>query len=310
MRSGLPVIAEDPLSFDNAISHAALFLSDRDIREYFKPDAVLVIGRTTLSRSINAFIDSAPQSIIMDPRMANVDTLRHGDRVIYELAEIVVDKKDSTWNEAWNSAAKASEGALIEDWSERTFLRELTRLLPDNSAIFIGSSRPARDIEACAIPRAGLHVFANRGLAGIDGNISTAFGIATKFAQTFSIVGDLTFLHDLSALASTNNDQHTIFIIDNNGGGIFSTLPQAGVAGFEKIFGTPHNQDLGKILTGFNVAYEVIKNESDLERAVVHNVKGLKFYLVEVPTRDEMAKLLKEIYANASKAVRIGLNLA
>ena len=121
---------------------------------------------------------------------------------------------------------------------------------------------------------------------------------------------DLTFLHDVSALVSPTNSNCKIFVINNNGGGIFSTLPQAGVAGFEKIFGTPHNQDLGKILTGFNVAYEVIKNESDLERAVVHNVKGLKFYLVEVPTRDEMAKLLKEIYANASKAVRIGLNLA
>ena len=140
--------------------------------------------------------------------------------------------------------------------------------MPDGSALFIGSSRPVRDIEAFAAPREGLTVFANRGLAGIDGNISTAFGISTQFERTFSILGDLTFLHDLSALANTLTNSHTVFIVDNNGGGIFSTLPQAGSDGFEKIFGTPHHLNVESIISGFGFSVENDKQhpEKRIER--------------------------------------------
>ncbi|MFN9959361.1 MAG: 2-succinyl-5-enolpyruvyl-6-hydroxy-3-cyclohexene-1-carboxylate synthase, partial [bacterium] len=98
-------------------------------------------------------------------------------------------------------------------------------------------------MEAFATPRADLVTYANRGLAGIDGNISTALGIATQHDETFAILGDLAFLHDISALVNPTDDALTILVVDNNGGGIFSTLPQRGVPGFEKLFGTPHNQD-------------------------------------------------------------------
>ena len=101
-----------------------------------------------------------------------------------------------------------------------------------------------------------------------------------------------------------------IFVIDNNGGGIFSTLPQANVEGFERIFGTPHNQNLSKIITGFDIPHEVIKNDSDLQQAIIHPNHGLKIFIVEVPNRETMAVNLKKIYAKASNAVRMGFNLA
>ena len=75
-----PVISEDPLSFPQAISHAALFLASPAIRKNLVPETVVVIGRTTLSRPINALIASAKTQIVIDPRMATVDTYRVADQ--------------------------------------------------------------------------------------------------------------------------------------------------------------------------------------------------------------------------------------
>ena len=123
-------------------------------------------------------------------------------------------------------------------------------------------------------------------------------------------MGDLTFLHDISALANQVSENLTVFVIDNNGGGIFSTLPQAGVAGFETIFGTPHNLDLERIISGFGVPVQRVKSESDFTHLIAQRAEGLQFVVVEVPARDENAAALKEIYQSVAKAVRIGINLA
>ncbi len=307
-KSGLPVIAEDPLSFSGAIAHAALFLSDASLRESFKADEIVVIGRTTLSRSINSYIAQAARTIVIDPRAEEIDSAREASQILFQLPAIQPTSIDAQWNGLWDQAGKLAEKALELGWSEQFVAREIARLIPDGSALFVGSSRPVRDLEALAQPRKGIHTFANRGLAGIDGNISTAFGIATVFDRTYSIVGDLTFLHDLSALTNTSSDNHTVFIIDNNGGGIFSTLPQAGSDGFEKVFGTPHHLNLEAIIKGFGYSVEKVKSASDLNRAFGHS--GLHFVIVEVPTRETNAITLKELHQRVISAVRIGSNLA
>ncbi|MEN9324806.1 MAG: 2-succinyl-5-enolpyruvyl-6-hydroxy-3-cyclohexene-carboxylate synthase, partial [Actinomycetota bacterium] len=193
-------------------------------------------------------------------------------------------------------------------WSEQAAIQEIASGVPDGSALFIGSSRPVRDCEAFVTPRSGLSTFANRGLAGIDGNLSTAFGIATQFERSYSIIGDLTFLHDLSALVNMPSLNHIIFIIDNNGGGIFSTLPQAGVDGFEKVFGTPQNKDLEAILKGFGCSVVKVKNESDIRANF--SKSGIHFVIVEVPSREENAEKLKSVTQRVVSAVRMGINLA
>ena len=71
------------------------------------------------------------------------------------------------------------------------------------------------------MPRSGLVTYANRGLAGIDGNISTALGVATQHSESYAVIGDLAFLHDVSALANPTKDNLTIIVVDNDGGGIF-----------------------------------------------------------------------------------------
>jgi 2-succinyl-5-enolpyruvyl-6-hydroxy-3-cyclohexene-1-carboxylate synthase len=304
----LVIISEDPLSFKSGIAHSSIFLADEKVREYLKADYVIVIGRTTLSRSINAFIGETKIQYVVDKLAKTIDSKRTGTKIFENLPELDIQDISENYRRDFELASKNTEVGLV--WSEQKFAEILGREIPEDSALFVGSSRPIRDIEGFAQPRSGLRVFANRGLAGIDGNISTIFGIAEENEITYAVLGDLTFLHDVSALISPTESNCKIFVINNGGGGIFSTLPQAGVNGFEKIFGTPHNQNISKIISGFGIENEVIKSESDLKRAITHPVNGFKVFIVEVPSREDMAKNLKDIYARASNAVRIGFNLA
>jgi len=268
-----------------------------------------VIGRTTLSRSINTFISLAKKVIVIDPRTTNIDTKREADSILKSLpSEVVSAKSDqSIWHSASNAAASQLENL---DWSEQLAIKEICELLPNESALFVGSSRPVRDIEAFVKPRSGVSVFANRGLAGIDGNVSTVFGITSEFESTTAILGDLTFLHDISALTNATTGNLRIFVIDNNGGGIFSTLPQANVDNFDKLFGTPHNLDLLKVIAGFGITVNKVSNLKELQSKVSEQIKGFEVVVVNVPSRESNAGQLKDITQRVSSAVRIGINLA
>jgi 2-succinyl-5-enolpyruvyl-6-hydroxy-3-cyclohexene-1-carboxylate synthase len=304
-----PVISEDPISFPQSIAHASLFLSDPEISAKLAPENVIVIGRTTLSRSTNTFIKLAKKVIVIDPRTTYIDSKREADLILKALPnEIVSVKSDQIiWREASDAAAILLENLL---WSEQLAITTICELLPDESALFVGSSRPVRDIEAFAHPRSGVSVFANRGLAGIDGNISTVFGISNEFESTTAILGDLTFLHDISALANTTAGNLRIFVIDNNGGGIFSTLPQAGTGNFERLFGTPHNLDLRKVIGGFGVAVKNVTSLIELQSVATEEIKGFEVVVVNVPKREINAEQLKSVTQRVSSAVRIGINLA
>lgn len=304
-----PVFSEDPISFPQSIAHASLFLSDPQIAAKLTPENVIVIGRTTLSRSINTFINLAKKVIVIDPRTADIDSKREADLILKALPNEVVSVKSdqSIWHVASDAAAIQLENLV---WSEQLAITTICELLPDESALFVGSSRPVRDIEAFAHPRSGVSVFANRGLAGIDGNISTVFGVTNEFERTTAILGDLTFLHDISALTNATVGNLRIFVIDNNGGGIFSTLPQANTGNFEQLFGTPHNLDLLKVIAGFGVSVIKITNLGELQSAASKEIKGFEVVVVNVPSRESNADQLKSITQRVSSAVRIGINLA
>jgi 2-succinyl-5-enolpyruvyl-6-hydroxy-3-cyclohexene-1-carboxylate synthase len=304
-----PIIAEDPISFPKAIAHASLLLSDQKILERLTPENVVVIGRTTLSRSTNNFIKFAKNLIVIDPRILEIDSKREGNLLLPTLPAQVKSSKseEAIWKKASDLAS--NEIATLE-WSEQLAITSICKSLPDQSALFVGSSRPVRDVEAFCHPRSGIDVFANRGLAGIDGNISTIFGIAREYQNTFAILGDLTFLHDISALTNCASENIRIFVIDNNGGAIFSTLPQAGVDNFDQLFGTPHNLDLAKVCAGFNVPVSSVSNMAELQRGLDKDINGLEVVIVKVPTRQSNAEKLKEITQRVSSAVRIGINLA
>ena len=299
---GWPVITEDPLSFPDALSHASIFLTSQVITDDLVPDTAVVIGRTTLSRSINRIIATARKTIVIDPRIMTVDTDRVADQKFAALPKIEVALPDTEYADRWKkySDRTAKKIAEISQWSEALVAREIGGGLADGQALFIASSRPIRDIEGFASARSGIETFANRGLSGIDGNISTALGIAATRKETVAVLGDLSFLHDITGLIQHEDINLKIIVIDNNGGGIFSTLSHRGVNGFETIFGTPHNLDLKKIAESFGLATASVSNQSELQVELKKPVKGISLVVVNVPNRESNADHLKAIYDSMS----------
>jgi len=299
---GWPVIAEDPLTFKNAISHASVFLTSKTIADDLVPDTVVVIGRTTLSRSINGFIKSARKEIVIDPRMATVDTDRMADQKFTQLPVIEVQPADAEYAEKWKKYSLRAMKMVsdISTWSEALVAREIAAGVPSGTSLFISSSRPIRDLEGFAVARDGVETFANRGLAGIDGNISTALGIASQRKETIAVLGDLGFLHDLTGLIHKEAINLKIFVINNDGGGIFSTLSQRGVAGFEEVFGTPHGLDPAAIATSMGIAAKTIDSQAQLITELSEPVKGMSVVVVNVPNRDANADFLKGMYNSVS----------
>ena len=290
-----PIVAEDPLRFKRAIAHAPILLSDERVREELLPELAVIIGRTTLSRSTNAYLQLAKRTLVIDPRTKLIDSARTADEIL-EVIPTVKKKVDSdeSWIIAWRKYEALAKSALTDhpEWSEATLASLLAADLENDSALFIASSRPIRDLEAFATPRADVVTYANRGLAGIDGNISTAMGIASHHDETYALIGDLAFLHDISALSDATDDVLTIIVVDNNGGGIFSTLPQRGVDGFEKIFGTPHNQDISKIVAGFGISNEVVTSAKELHIALQRIHPKTHVIVAKLPDREENADQL------------------
>jgi 2-succinyl-5-enolpyruvyl-6-hydroxy-3-cyclohexene-1-carboxylate synthase len=299
---GWPVIAEDPLTFESALSHASVFLTSKTIAEDLAPDTVVVIGRTTLSRSINAFIKMARKEIVIDPRMATVDSDRMADQKFIQLPAVEVQSADAEYAEKWEKYSLRAQKMVadISTWSEQLVAREIAAGVPTGTALFISSSRPIRDLEGFAVARDGVETFANRGLAGIDGNISTALGIASQRKETLAVLGDLGFLHDLTGLIHKEDINLKIFVINNDGGGIFSTLSQRGVDGFEDVFGTPHGLDPATIATSMGIPSKTIGSQKELVIELSAPVTGLSVVVVSVPNRDANADFLKGIYNSVS----------
>ena len=296
---GWPVIAEDPLTFKNAISHASVFLTSKTIAEDLAPDTVVVIGRTTLSRSINAFIKMARKEIVIDPRMATVDSDRMANQKFLQLPKVEVQPADADYAEKWQKYSQRAAKMVgdISQWSEALIAREIGSAIPAGTSLFVSSSRPIRDLESFAIARDGVETFANRGLAGIDGNISTALGIASQRTSTVAVLGDLGFLHDLTGLIHNEAINLKIFVINNDGGGIFSTLSQRGVDGFEDVFGTPHGKELAAIANAMGVPAKNISTQAELKAEIATPVKGVSVVVITAPDREANADFLKKIYS-------------
>ena len=179
--------------------------------------------------------------------------------------------------------------------------RTVAATIKNGTTLFVSSSRPIRDLEAFAQARTGIETFANRGLAGIDGNISTAIGVATARESTVAILGDLSFLHDLTGLIHGEKPNLLIVVVDNNGGGIFSTLGHRGSEGFESIFGTPHNLDLSAIAAALNVQTSTVNSVDQLVKELSQPINGLRIAIAQMPDRESNADLIKQVHSSLQK---------
>ncbi len=170
---------------------------------------------------------------------------------------------------------------------------------------------PVRDIEAFGSPRADPpRVLANRGANGIDGVVSTALGVAMATGPTIAFVGDLAFLHDVSALVGPAEDRKalTVVVADNGGGGIFSFLPQAAqltTERFERLFGTPQSTDPAEVARGFG--WDVVEiHGAGWTRAfdaAIAPTEGGRVVVVRMPDRGANVAVHDEVNAAIVEAV-------
>jgi 2-succinyl-5-enolpyruvyl-6-hydroxy-3-cyclohexene-1-carboxylate synthase len=186
--------------------------------------------------------------------------------------------------------------------------RDVVAGLPDGANLAVASSMPVRDVESFAAPRGGLRMFANRGVNGIDGFTSTVLGAAANAdAPTVALLGDLCFLHDSNGLLGAVNRgiDATLVVVDNDGGGIFSFLPQADDGEhFETLFGTPHGIDLAAVAAVHGVPCVTVEKSSELlptvENAIGHG--GVRMVLVRTDRTENVARH-REAWAAVAAAV-------
>jgi 2-succinyl-5-enolpyruvyl-6-hydroxy-3-cyclohexene-1-carboxylate synthase len=199
---------------------------------------------------------------------------------------------DDGWAEAGRSAGARVAGALAQQppaWPRGAAVAEVVlAALPEGATLFLGSSNSARDVDLARPRSEALRVVASRGLAGIDGCVSTASGIAlADEAPTYALMGDLTFLHDANGLLVGPLERRpdlTVVVTNDDGGGIFTLLEPgepARAADFERLFGTPTGADLAALCAAHPVAPRRVTTRDELVAALAATPTGLT--VLEVP---------------------------
>ncbi len=265
-RLGWPVLA-DPRSgcrlerrttmvtFDSLL-RAAAFAGERTA------EVVLRFGHPPASKLLAEWvgpceqIQVVPEDVWIDP--ANALALRvmaDPEPLCRSLVSRLGPPVEGSWLDAWADAERRAQGAfdaVLADRppSEPGLARALVGALAPGSHLVVSSSMPIRDVEWFTRPHDGITVHANRGANGIDGVTATAIGVALACrAPTALLTGDIAAAHDASALtALARRDVDLVMVVvDNDGGGIFSFLPQAALLPadrFEELFGTPHGTSI------------------------------------------------------------------
>ncbi len=208
------------------------------------------------------------------------------------------------WQAAESAAGSALEAVLAghDEPMEPAVAADVVAAVPDGGALVVSSSMPVRDVEWYSEPRSGVRVLANRGANGIDGVVSTALGVALAGGPVVALVGDLAFLHDANALvgASDRDADLTVVVVDNDGGGIFSSLPQRQLLAndrFEQLFGTPHGSDLGALAQSLRIPATVAATRDEVREHLAGAVASGGAKVVVVPTdRGSNAELRGEIH--------------
>jgi 2-succinyl-5-enolpyruvyl-6-hydroxy-3-cyclohexene-1-carboxylate synthase len=315
----------------DAIVRGSRFASDH------RPDLVLRFGGTPTSRSLLEWMAAwdAEQIAVDDGGWTDPVglplTMVGADPVAlaWALAAAVVRKAGSddtgpgAWLASWRAADDAA-AAATRDWLERLgepfegeVFSVLGSSLPSGALLLAGNSMPVRDMDAfVGSADHELRCLGNRGANGIDGLVSTALGMAAVAeGPVVAVVGDLSFLHDLNALlvARRHELSATIVVVNNDGGGIFSFLPQAATTRpdvglpdhFEELFGTPHGIELGPIVRALGSDHEAVAPRQ-LAAAVTASIGRPGVQVLEVRTeRARNVELHRDLLAVIADAVEM-----
>ncbi|WP_298889519.1 2-succinyl-5-enolpyruvyl-6-hydroxy-3-cyclohexene-1-carboxylic-acid synthase [uncultured Serinicoccus sp.] len=275
------------------------------------PERVVVVGRLTLFRELGALL-RLPGVVVehvsaherwTDP--SHVVSRVHGPGAL--VAPPRRHTEASSWVHAWTAAGEALAGRVAAAaGTEPTGVgvaRVVAGALGAGDVLVLGSSTVPRDLAVSLDgTAAAARVVANRGLAGIDGTVATAVGVAlavqggeppTGPPRVLALMGDLTFLHDAGGLVIGPGEPRpdlTVVVVNDDGGGIFSTLEYGdpdrlasptGAAAAERVFGTPHGTDLGALCAAHGVPHERLDSLGALEERLAERAEGLR--VLEVP---------------------------
>ncbi|HEX6476376.1 MAG TPA: 2-succinyl-5-enolpyruvyl-6-hydroxy-3-cyclohexene-1-carboxylic-acid synthase [Acidimicrobiales bacterium] len=218
-----------------------------------------------------------------------------------------------TWAAAESTAQEALDGVLARHRAatEPGIARALVDCLPHETTLVVSSSMPIRDVEWYARPRQDVRVLANRGANGIDGVVSTVLGAAASRPgrPTAGLLGDLALLHDAGALlgAALRELNCVIVVVDNDGGGIFSFLPQASALpedDFERLFATPHGLDLAGLARLHGLATSEVDRVDELDQAVQAGFKAAATTVIVVRTEQRSnVRVHDELHAAVAAAL-------
>jgi 2-succinyl-5-enolpyruvyl-6-hydroxy-3-cyclohexene-1-carboxylate synthase len=314
-RLGWPVLA-DPLSglrfgrHDRALVVDAydVLLQAEVLGAAWRPEAVLQLGMPTVSASLQRWLAAArawPYVVVAapetwpDPLQRATDVVR-ADATAFcaALADVLPPRvAASPWARAWcevGTRARAELDRLLAgegELFEGTVLTELVDRLPAGSALHVGNSLPVRALDTFVGGGAAewaIECHGNRGANGIDGVVAAALGAtAARRGPTALVVGDLSFLHDLGALqiAARHRLPLLAIVVNNDGGGIFSFLPQAALGEtFETLFGTPHGLELTGAVTMCGGRHVRARTRAALAAAIDEWLARPAFTVIEVPS--------------------------
>ncbi|WP_428911240.1 2-succinyl-5-enolpyruvyl-6-hydroxy-3-cyclohexene-1-carboxylic-acid synthase [Niallia sp. Krafla_26] len=326
-----PIIA-DPLSQLRSGTHSGdliidaydTFLRNEDIRSHLKPEIIIRFGSMPVSKHLTFFLKenhTAKQIVVdggggwRDPSLLSTDMVYCQETLFCkELDERIGQKQESSFSKKWIDVNKKAK-ELIRVMDEQPFLSEaklyyqLVELLPENATIFVGNSMPIRDVDSFFhFNRKNIKIMANRGANGIDGTVSTALGAATKKQPFYLILGDLTFFHDLNGMVAAKLQEIdiTILLVNNNGGGIFSFLPQyEHPKHFELLFGTPLDLDYSKAVEMYGGQFVSIQNWDQFKKEMIEDRTRSGLRVIEIVTnRDENVKQHRDLWKSVSQEIR------
>jgi 2-succinyl-5-enolpyruvyl-6-hydroxy-3-cyclohexene-1-carboxylate synthase len=341
--SGWPVLA-DPLSGSRR-GPAAVSTYDGLVRAprfaaAHRPTLAVRVGAAPTSKALTAWLDESIGQVVVDPSAGWLDPGRTAilrltadpTALLAATATLLAAHGPAPWRGTdgpapgslppgpwlpeWLGAERAAREAidgLLDEWAEPfegRVARDLVGWMPAGGTLVVGSSMPVRDVDAFARPREGLRFVANRGLSGIDGFVATALGVAAAGDEPVAaLCGDLALLHDASGLlgAAGRPRGAVLVVCDNDGGGIFSFLPQAELPGdlFEPLFGTPHGLDLTALAAAARVPARVVEKAADLVPALDAALAGGGTELVLVRS-DRAANLARHRALAEAVAVAVG----
>ncbi len=289
---GWPVLADGSsgcrVAHPAVVTTADVLLRHGPFADEHRPDVVLRIGGLHASRVLNEWLagSGAVQigvdrfGLVPDPDRALARALPADPaEVCRQLAAVAPTPAPAEWTRAWVDAEEVARGAIDGvlgaggTATEPSTALDALAAVPAGGVLVVSSSMPVRDLEWFAPARDDVRVVSNRGANGIDGVTSTAVGVALTWTPTVLLIGDVAFLHDSGALVGLNRRgvDLAIVVVDNDGGGIFSFLPQAAQLDehrFEQLFGTPHGLDVVAIAEAHGIRAERVTTRAGLQAAL------------------------------------------